>query len=87
MSHTQVSQVQCVPVEMLNNCRFTYLEHSQPVCLEDLGGATGGLVGALQGTEGDWTTYMNACVSALFKEARDRQVQTLVLVLFRTLVQ
>ncbi|KAK3880528.1 hypothetical protein Pcinc_014992 [Petrolisthes cinctipes] len=68
----QVSQVQCVPMEMLNNCRFTYLEHSQPVCLEDLGGATGGLVGGLQGTEGDWATYMNACVSALFKEARDR---------------
>ncbi|KAK8404915.1 hypothetical protein O3P69_001488 [Scylla paramamosain] len=64
----QVSQLQCVPVEMLSNCRFTYLEQSQPVCLEDLGmGSPGG-----PRNEGDWNSYMNACITSLFKEARDK---------------
>ncbi|XP_071534393.1 uncharacterized protein [Panulirus ornatus] len=65
----QVSQIQCVPLEMLANCRFTYLEQSQPVCLEDLGviGSPG------SGTmDGDWASYMNACITSLLKEARDK---------------
>ncbi|XP_050716150.1 rho GTPase-activating protein 7-like isoform X2 [Eriocheir sinensis] len=65
----QVSQLQCVPMEMLTNCRFTYLEQSQPVCLEDLGvmGSPGG-----SRIEGDWTSYMNACITSLLKEAREK---------------
>lgn len=64
-----MSQLQCVPMEMLTNCRFTYLEQSQPVCLEDLGvmGSPGG-----SRIEGDWTTYMNACITSLLKEAREK---------------
>lgn len=65
---SQVSQLQCVPMEMLCNCRFTYLEQSQPVCLEDLGmGSPGGTR-----NEGDWNSYMNACITSLYKEARDK---------------
>ncbi|ROT70317.1 hypothetical protein C7M84_011417 [Penaeus vannamei] len=65
----QVSQLQCVPMEMLSNCRFTYLEQSQPVCLEDLG-----VVGSpgVASVDGDWSTYMNACITSLLKEARDK---------------
>ncbi|KAK8742350.1 hypothetical protein OTU49_001821 [Cherax quadricarinatus] len=65
----QVSQIQCVPIEMLSNCRFTYLEQSQPVCLEDLG--VMGSPGAST-MEGDWASYMNACITSLLKEARDK---------------
>ncbi|KAG0720545.1 Rho GTPase-activating protein 7 [Chionoecetes opilio] len=64
----QVSQLQCVPMEMLSNCRFTYLEQSQPVSLDDLGmGSPGGTI-----NEGDWNSYMTACITSLFKEARDK---------------
>ncbi|XP_037788845.1 rho GTPase-activating protein 7-like isoform X2 [Penaeus monodon] len=65
----QVSQLQCVPMEMLSNCRFTYLEQSQPVYLEDLG-----VVGSpgVASVDGDWSTYMNACITSLLKEARDK---------------
>lgn len=66
----QVSQLQCVPAEMLSNCRFTYLEQSQPVCLEDLGVV--GSPGITTTIEGDWTSYMKACINSLLKEARDK---------------
>ena len=67
----QVSQIQCVPTEMLTNCRFTYLEHSQPVCLEDLG-VVGSPGTTTSNVEGDWASYMNACINSLQKEARDK---------------
>ncbi|XP_076055678.1 rhoGTPase activating protein isoform X2 [Oratosquilla oratoria] len=67
----QVSQLQCVPYEMLANCRFTYLEQSQPVSLEDLG-MSSPTSGCGSSVEGDWTSYMNACITSLLKEAREK---------------
>ncbi|CAL4196236.1 unnamed protein product, partial [Meganyctiphanes norvegica] len=64
-----VSQLQCVPTEMLANCQFTYLEQSQPVALEDLGCTSP--MGVLPSRE-NWGSYMEACISSLLKETRDR---------------
>lgn len=49
---------------MLSQCRFSYMEESVPVALEELGAEM----------NQDWKGYMQACTTALLKEARDRFV-------------
>ncbi|XP_075226717.1 rhoGTPase activating protein [Lycorma delicatula] len=48
--------------EMLSQCRFSYMEESVPVALEELGAEM----------NQDWRGYMQACTTALLKEARDK---------------
>ncbi|XP_039288057.1 rho GTPase-activating protein 7 isoform X1 [Nilaparvata lugens] len=48
--------------EMLSQCRFSYMEESIPVALEELGAEM----------QQDWRGYMQACTTALLKEARDK---------------
>ena len=53
---------QKVPDDIFRQCRCNYLEDSVPVTLDDL-----------RTVEfGDWQAYMNGCMAALLKEAKEK---------------
>ena len=45
----------------MSQCEFNYLEVSRPVSLDILG----------QDIDGNWRTYMDACIAGLMKETKD----------------
>ena len=53
---------------MVAQCRYTYLEESVPVSLEDLHTVE----------FGDWQAYMNGCMAALIKETKDKYVTSFI---------
>ncbi|KAB7497675.1 Alpha-L-fucosidase, partial [Armadillidium nasatum] len=67
----EVNQLQCLPVEMLSNCRFSFLDLSQPVSLEDLGSASNVSYACNEG-ESYWIAYMRACIDSLLRESKDK---------------
>ncbi|XP_043483890.1 rho GTPase-activating protein 7 isoform X2 [Leptopilina heterotoma] len=51
-----------VSSDMLTQCHFNYMEESIPVGLDELGSEL----------KQDWRGYLNACITALLKEAREK---------------
>lgn len=60
MSHS--NRALQVPDELFRQIRCTYLDESVPVTLDDLRTVE----------YGDWQSYINGCMAALLKEAKDK---------------
>ncbi|CAG0923080.1 unnamed protein product [Notodromas monacha] len=54
-------RLNALPLKLMSHCEFNYLEVSRPVGLDSLG----------LDVNGNWRTYMEACVTGLMKETKD----------------
>lgn len=80
----QVHDIEYISGDTLNKIRFTYLENSQPVSIEDLGMSNypspqTGLSPCISDTQDggvqhstDWAAYMDACIATLIKEVKEK---------------